>query len=141
MRRALITAACVVLAIMATAAGCGDQAVDAPTPADLESALASVGVGFASDGPGLPAASKGDIVDRATRGSGLRARDATWVYSGEVTAQGDQLAVNRQVWAVFFPGVEQPLLGAPGTAVSDWVVFVDTATENVVLATSIAPTG
>jgi hypothetical protein len=140
-RRALTAAASVVLVITATATGCGDRPINAATAADLQSELASVGVDFVSNGPGVPATSNGDIVDRASRGSGLLARDATWVYSGEVAAQGDQLAVNRRVWVVFFPGVEQPLLGAPGTAVSDWVVLVDTTTENVVLATSIGPAG
>jgi hypothetical protein len=113
-----------------------------PTPQDLQSALAPLGVTFAPVGSAIPATSGDDIVDRASRGSGLLARQATWVYSGELTAQGTQgqALVDRPVWAVYYAGVEQPLLGGPGTAVGDWVVFVDTGTDNVVLAVTVALT-
>lgn len=114
----------------------------APTAQDLQSELARLDVDFASVGPGTPAAARGDAVDRASRGSGLLTRHATWVYSGELTAQATQgrALVDRSVWAVYFSGIEQPLMGGPGTAVSDWVVFVDTGTDNVVLAVTVALT-
>jgi len=114
----------------------------APTPQDLQSELARVGVDFTPVGPGTPAATGSDVVDRAGRGSGLLARHATWVYSGDLTAQGTQwqALVERPVWAVYFSGVEQPLMGGPGIAVSDWVVFVDKGTGNVVLAVTVTLT-
>jgi len=113
-----------------------------PTPQDLQSELARLDVVFTSVGPGTPAAARGDTVDRASRGSGLLARHATWVYSGELTAEDTQgqALVDRSVWAVYYSGIEQPLMGGPGTAVSDWVVFVDTGTDNVVLAVTVALT-
>jgi hypothetical protein len=62
-------------------------------------------------------------------------RSAIWVYVGELTARGSQgqTLVDRSVWAVYFSGVEQGMLGAPGVVRSDWVVFVDADTETIVL--------
>jgi len=92
---------------------------------------------FAPDGVGSPADSRADIGDRASRGSGLLAGAATWVYAGQVTAHGTQ--DDRGVWADYYPGVEQPTLGPLGGMVShDWVVFVATDTENVVLSITVA---
>ena len=106
--------------------------------------LAEAGVAFNPGYSGSPVASTGDIVDRASRGSGLSARYATWIWSGESTAQGnqEQSLIDRPVWAIYFPSIEQPMLGPPGgTVISDWFVFVDVNTENVVLATSLTTTG
>jgi hypothetical protein len=105
--------------------------------------LAQQHVAFTAIGEGTPAVSKGDVVDRASRGSGVPSRIATWVFSGELTAQGTQGQAlgETPVWAVYFSGFETPMLGpAGGIAVSDWVVFVDVSTEAVVLAVSVPST-
>jgi hypothetical protein len=89
-------------------------------------------------------AASGDIVDRASRGSGLSGRFATWIWSGELTAQGnqEQSLIDQPGWAIYFPSIEQPMLGRPGgTVISDWFVFVDINAKNVVAATSLPTTG
>lgn len=68
----------------------------------------------------------------------------TWIWLGELTAQGNEVEslIDQPVWAIYFPSIEQPMLGPPGgTVMSDWFVFVDVNTENVVLATSLTTTG
>lgn len=143
------TVGCVSEAAAPTTAATGQPAATttstvpiAPTPHDLQSELARLDVHFTPVGPGTAVAARVDTVDRASRGSGLLARHATWVYPGDLTAQGTQgqALVDRSVWAVYFSGTEQPLLGEPGTAVSDRVVFVDTDTDVVVLAVTVALT-
>ena len=121
--------------IAALVAACSSPGVGAPTPADLQADLAQHEVVFTPVGEGVSAESSVDVVGRATRGSGMPLRSAIWVYSGELTAQGNQgqALVDRSVWAVYFSGVEQAMSGAPGVVRSDWVVFVDTGTETIVL--------
>ena len=42
-----------------------------------------------------------------------RLASATWIWSGELTAQGnqEQSLIDRPVWAIYFPSIEQPMLG------------------------------
>ena len=124
-----------VLVIVAVVAACSNPGVAVPTPVDLQADLARHSVVFTLVGEGVSAESRGDVVGRATRGSGMPFRSAIWVFPGEVTAQGNQgqALVDRSVWAVYFSGVEQFMFGAPGVVRSDWVVFVDTDTDTIVL--------
>ncbi len=130
-----------VLAAATSLAACSVSSAVAPTGEELQGVLTPHNVTFTAIGGGDLASSRGDVVDRASRGSGLPARLATWIYSGELTAQGaqGQTLVERSVWAVYFTGFEQPMLGPRGgIAVSDWVVFVEMGTGTVVLSVSVA---
>lgn len=129
----------VMIVAVALWAGCSDDGTDAPEFDTWQSQLAQLSVTFNPADSGNPAASNDHIVNRASRGSGLLARNATWVWSGELTAQGDQgqNLVDQPMWAVYYPSIEQPMLGAPGIATNDWFVFVDVGTDNVVLASSL----
>ena len=115
----------------------------APTGEELQAVLAQQNIAFTAIGEGESASSRGDVVDRASRGSGLPSRIATWIYSGELTTQGTQgqTLLNESVWAVYFTGFEQPMLGPRGgIAVSDWVVFVEMGTGTVVLSVTVMTT-
>ena len=122
-------------------AACSVSSAVAPTGEELQAVLGPHNVTFTVIGEGDLASSRGDVVDRASRGSGLPSRIATWIYSGELTAQGAQAQtlVETSVWAVYFTGFEQPMLGpGGGIAVSDWVVFMEMGTGAVVLSVSVA---
>jgi len=126
--------------LVASLAACSDSTAVSPTPGQLQAVLAEQNVTFTPTDEGASAVSRGDVVDRASRGLGIPSRIATWVYSGELTAQDThgQTLVNRPVWAVYFSGFEQPMLGpGGGVAVTDFVVFVDVGTQTVVLAVTV----
>jgi len=130
----------VMLVVTASTSGCTADRANPLSVDNLQSQLTALGVVFVPEDSGAAADSNSEIVDRASRGSGLSARYATWVWSGELTAQGnqEQNLVDQPVWAVYFSSIEQPMLGpGGGTAISDWLVFVDLNTENVVLATTL----
>ena len=122
-----------VLVVATSLTGC---ASGGPTPQDLQSVLARQSVEFVPDGPAVSADSNPEVLGRAVRGSGLPGAAATWIYTGRLAAPMLEFLIDRPVQAVYFADVEQPLMGAPGTIVRDWVVFVD-SNGNVVLTVAL----
>jgi hypothetical protein len=122
-----------VLVVVTFLTGCGSGG---PTPQDLQSVLARQSVEFVPDGPAVSAHSNPEVLGRAIRGSGLPGTAATWIYTGRLAAPMLEFLIDRPVQAVYFADVAQPLMGATGTIVRDWVVFVDSS-GNVVLTIAL----